>query len=151
MGEDTLAFVAEFPAPPAEMAQAAEDEWITLAKQHGATKAYIQKQGATWRCVAELATVEGTASLTKSFEQLTSRGVGFAGVPKTMLLKTNGIGWDFTDKESEAAVFETGAEARRVADRLKKQHLKHHIWEVVPCAKGFCIRVTSQKAHRAGK
>lgn len=66
-------------------------------------------------------------------------------------LKTSGIGWGFTDNDFEAAVFSTEAEAKRVADRIKKQHLTHRIWEVLPCPKGFCIRVVSQKARRAGK
>jgi hypothetical protein len=64
-------------------------------------------------------------------------------------LKTNGIGWGFTDNKSEALILDTEPQARRLANRLKKQHLKQHTWEVVPCAKGYRIVVTSPKANRA--
>ena len=64
-------------------------------------------------------------------------------------VKTNGIGWDFTDNEAEALVLDTEPKARRLANRLKKQHLKQHTWEVVACAKGgYCIVVTSRKVNR---
>jgi hypothetical protein len=66
-------------------------------------------------------------------------------------LKTNGIGWDVTDNEAEALVLDTESQAHQYANRLKKQHLKEHSWEVLPCAKGFHIRVTSRKAIREGK
>jgi len=69
----------------------------------------------------------------------------------TPFLKTNGNGWGFTDKEAEAAVLSTETKAKELAARLKKQHLPQHIWEVLPCEKGYCIRVTSPKASRAGK
>jgi hypothetical protein len=64
-------------------------------------------------------------------------------------LKTNGIGWDFTDNKAEALILETEPQAEKLANRLKKQHLKQHTWEVVPCANGYCIVVTSPKATRA--
>jgi hypothetical protein len=69
----------------------------------------------------------------------------------TGFVKTSGIGFEVTVNEAEAAVFSTEAKAKEYADRLKKQFLKYRIWEVVPCARGFCIRLTSQKASRAGK
>jgi hypothetical protein len=64
-------------------------------------------------------------------------------------LRTNGIGWDFTDNKDEALVLNTEPQAKRLASRLKKQHLKQHTWEVLPCANGYYIRVTSRKAVRA--
>jgi len=66
----------------------------------------------------------------------------------TGFVKTSGIGFEVAVSEAEAAVFSTEAKAKELAERLKKQFLRYRIWEVVPCAKGFCIRVTSQKANR---
>jgi hypothetical protein len=66
-------------------------------------------------------------------------------------LKTNGIGYEFADKKADALVFGTAPQAQRLANRLKKQHLKQHSWEVLPCANGYYIRMTSPKAMRAGK
>lgn len=64
-------------------------------------------------------------------------------------VKTNGIGFEFTDNEANALLFDSEPKATRWANRLKKQYLKQHIWEVVARANGYCIRVTSRKANRA--
>jgi hypothetical protein len=56
---------------------------------------------------------------------------------------------DFTENKAEALILDTEPQAKKLANRLKKQHLKQHTWKVVPCGKGYCIVVTSAKATRA--
>jgi hypothetical protein len=58
-------------------------------------------------------------------------------------VKTNGIGFDFTDNEAEALLFNSESQAKRWAKRLKKH--PSYTWEVVAGAKGYCIVVNAGK------
>ena len=55
-------------------------------------------------------------------------------------VKTSGIGFDFTDNESEAMHFETASQAQRLKDRLGPQ-FPNYLWEIVVGQKGSYLIV----------
>lgn len=76
----------------------------------------------------------------------------YNGDAYTQYGKKKGIGYTFTNDESEAIHFATFVKADSVRSTLSRQ-FPNCLWEVAPCSNEFClmVRIGKKLAKKAGK